>query len=407
MRRVVIRATLAALLLPWSARAQTLSLSEPEALARLSSESPRVLAIRSSIDVARADVLAAQRWPNPRLAVDRESVAGVTEYLTTVAQPLPITGRRGLDAQAAAALVDASSSRADDAVRRARADLRIAFAELVSAQTRERELAAARDRLKEVAEVLAKREAAGDAAGFDRLRAEREVLDIDADRTVAIADRARAQAALAAFFAGSVDASQIVAVVRDVAPAAIPSIETLIARAESVRGEIQALRKDAESAHFAQRAADRRWVPEPEIIAGTKSSSAGRGNLGSVVSVQANLPLFDRGKPEGALATARAAQAEARIAAFRQTVRGQITAWRGAVIERRDAASRYRAAAIESAGQIERIAQVSYDAGERGILELLDAYRTASAARVRQALLDLAVREAEIELEFVSGWEHQ
>ena len=55
--------------------------------------------------------------------------------------------------------------------------------------------------------------------------------------------------------------------------------------------------------------------------------------------------------------------------------------------------------------QIERIAQVSYDAGERGILELLDAYRTGSSARVRQAALDLAVRQAELELEFVSGWE--
>jgi outer membrane protein TolC len=46
-----------------------------------------------------------------------------------------------------------------------------------------------------------------------------------------------------------------------------------------------------------------------------------------------------------------------------------------------------------------------YDAGERGILELLDAYRTAAAARVRQVELDAGVREAEIELEFVSGGE--
>jgi hypothetical protein len=36
---------------------------------------------------------------------------------------------------------------------------------------------------------------------------------------------------------------------------------------------------------------------------------------------------------------------------------------------------------------------------------LLDAYRTGSSARIRQAVLDLAVREAELELEFVSGWE--
>jgi outer membrane protein TolC len=48
---------------------------------------------------------------------------------------------------------------------------------------------------------------------------------------------------------------------------------------------------------------------------------------------------------------------------------------------------------------------VSYEAGERGILELLDAHRSASSARMRQAELDAAVREAEIELEFVSGWE--
>ena len=48
-----------------------------------------------------------------------------------------------------------------------------------------------------------------------------------------------------------------------------------------------------------------------------------------------------------------------------------------------------------------------YDAGERSILELLDAYRTGATARVRQATLDGAVRQAEIELEFASGWEIQ
>jgi hypothetical protein len=36
---------------------------------------------------------------------------------------------------------------------------------------------------------------------------------------------------------------------------------------------------------------------------------------------------------------------------------------------------------------------------------LLDAYRSGSSARLRQAALDAGVRQAEIELEFVSGWE--
>jgi cobalt-zinc-cadmium efflux system outer membrane protein len=86
-------------------------------------------------------------------------------------------------------------------------------------------------------------------------------------------------------------------------------------------------------------------------------------------------------------------------------VRTEIVALRTVVIDRRETAARYRAAAVNGAAQIERIAQVSYDAGERGILELLDAYRTGASARLRQAVLDAAVRQAEIELEYVSGWE--
>ena len=78
---------------------------------------------------------------------------------------------------------------------------------------------------------------------------------------------------------------------------------------------------------------------------------------------------------------------------------------RAAAVERRRAAERYRESALKTGAEVERIAQVSYDAGERGILELLDAIRTSSSARIRQAALDAAAREAEIELEFVSGWE--
>ena len=403
MRIAVFCAALTAAIVPVSA--QSPALTESEALARLSSDSPGVRAIRSAIDVARADILAAGRNPNPRITVDREAVSGTTEYLTRVGQVLPVTGYRGLQVQAASLMVEAATSRADDAIRRARADLRQAFAQLIAAQTRERELAAARERLQGVAEALAKREAAGDAAGFDRLRAEREVLDFEVDRVMAATERTRAQAALAGFFIGPLDPSTLVAAPTAPVTDTLPAIEVLVERAEATRGELTALRTEIESAQVAGRSAERRWIPEPELMAGTKSSSVGNGDVGSVLGVQATIPLFDRGQPERALARARASQAQARIEAFRQLLRAEIAGWRAAVIERREAAARYRTAALDSADQIERIAQVSYEAGERGILELLDAYRTRSTARVRQAMLDAAVREAEIELEFVSGWE--
>ena len=405
MRRVVVCAALVAAYLPSSAGAQSVMLTESEALARLSADGPRVRAIRAGAAIARADISAASRWPNPRLTVNRESVAGVTEYLTMVSQPLPITGRRGLDEQAASALASASSSRADEEVRRLRADLRVAFADLLTAQAREKELATARDHLRDLAEVLRKREAAGDAAGFDRLRAEREVLDLDTDVMTAATDRARAQATLTTFFADSPPPSSIVAVSRAAPSVAVPPLEALLETADAVRGELQALHHESVAAGFAARSADRRLVPEPEIVAGAKSSTLGGGDLGSVLTVHATLPLFDHARPERELAAAHAAQAEARAASFRIALRGQVAALRETVIQRRAAAERYRSQAIDGAVQIERIARISYDAGERSILELLDAYRVGVSARVRQAALDLAVRQAEIELEFATGWE--
>ena len=386
------------------AAAQTV-LSEADAIARLSSDSPRAKAIRAAVDVARSDVLNAGRWPNPRVNVDRESVAGISETLTTVLQPLPVTGRRTLERASATALADATAHRANDDLRRTRADLRVVYADLVAAQIRERELTRSRDRLEELARILEKREATGDAAGFDRLRAEREVLDVDADRVMASADRARAQARLASFFAAGTDPTTLVAEERVIGARDIPPVDVLVELAERSRGRILALLKDIDSARLLLQAAERRRIPEPELMAGTKSSSVGGGDIGSVISIQAVVPVFDRGRPERALAQARANQALAQLESLRIAVRSEIAAARAAALDRRRAADRYREAALKSAGEVERIAQVSYDAGERGILELLDAYRTSSSARVRQAALDAAAREAEIELEFVSGWE--
>lgn len=384
--------------------AQTV-LSEADALARLSAQSPRVRAIRASIDVARAEALSAGRWPNPRFTFDREAVAGVTENMFYVTQALPITGRRGLDVSAASALVAASERRADEDIRQVRAALRSAYADLVSAQVREAALAASRERLRGLADILARREAAGEAAGYDRLRAERELMEIDADWAAARGDRVRAQAALAGFLAPATDAASLQAVVAS-APnrTELPGVDQLVTHAEATLPELDALKQDMVSAEFAARAAGRRPIPEPEIVAGTKSSTLEGGDVGSIFSLHFTVPLFDRAKPEHALADARRAQAEARMAALRATLQARVTAARALVFERRQAADRYRASTA-SATQLERIAQVSYDAGERGILELLDAYRNTGAAKTRQALLDGAARQAEIELELVSGWE--
>jgi cobalt-zinc-cadmium efflux system outer membrane protein len=230
---------------------------------------------------------------------------------------------------------------------------------------------------------------------------------VDADRALAAADRARAQARLAGFLAPGLDPSTLVAADLPAGAHDLPSLEVLVQRAEQTGGQFLALGHDLDSARLSLRAAERRRIPEPEVLAGTKSSTVGGGDIGSVVGVQATLPLFDRGRPERAVAQARASQAQAQLDSLRVVLRSHIAEARAAAVERRRTAEAYRRAAAVNAGDVERIAQISYDAGERGILELLDAFRTSSASRIRQAALDVAARDAEIELEFLSGWEIQ
>jgi len=252
--------------------------------------------------------------------------------------------------------------------------------------------------------VLGRREAAGESAGYDRLRAEREVADVESAIADARARRLRAQGAVASFFTDAGDITALVAAVPPPATTALPDVDQLLSRAETVRGDWAALRQEIDASRLSERAADRRLVPDPEVVAGTKSSNTAGGDVGSVVSVHVAVPLFDRGSPERAMARARRSQAESRVESLRASLRAQIAATRAEVVERRDAAGRYRAASSDI-DRLERIAQVSYEAGERGILELLDALRSGSVARARQAELDAAARRAEIELEFLSGWE--
>jgi cobalt-zinc-cadmium efflux system outer membrane protein len=252
--------------------------------------------------------------------------------------------------------------------------------------------------------VLARRDSAGVAAGLVRLRVEREAIYVDAVLSGEAARRGRAQALVAGYLSGPVNPSEIEAVRPERSRAPIPSVEELVASAGATRGEFIALQRELEAARFAERAAERLRIPEPEVTAGTKSSNFGFGDVGSVFSVHVSVPLFDRAAPERAAAQARASQIRIEMEALRRVVRAEVAVWRATVIERRSAADRYRDSVV-NADQVERIAQVSYDAGERGILELIDAHRLASDARTRLHVLEAMAREAEIELEFASGWE--
>ena len=371
--------------LPRMLAAQTV-LSEADALARLSADSPRVRAIRAGVDVARADVLAAGRWPNPRVTYNRESVAGVTENMFLVTQALPITGRRGLDVDAATALVAASERRADrgSSPGSSRAAQRLRgprFGAGTRGRDRPRSRPAARpDRHPRAAR---KRPAMPPATTVFGPSGRRWISTLNG-RRLEPSVRGR-RPALAGFFAASGEITSLAAVVpQPAARPALPGVEALVAHAETTLPELAALRQEIASAEFAAQAAGRRPIPEPEVVAGTKSSNLAGGDIGGVFSVHVTRPAL-RSREAGERAGGGASRSGG------STRRGvpELAARAGRGASRdcaRATAGRRRIPRLhgDQRQQLERIAQVSYDAGERGILELLDAYRSGAAARTRQ-----------------------
>lgn len=381
------------------------ALTEVEVVSRVSLESPRARAIRAQVDLARADALAASRWPNPRATLSREAAAGVTEDYLLVSQALPFTGRRRLETESAGKDVRAAELRAEDLVRRLRVGARRAFVDLSVEEMRVRQLEESLADLQSLAEVLVKREAAGDAPGFDRLRAEREVLDVAAALADARAGWVRAQGALAGFFYPTPDPESLRAAPLSPVRPPLAAADDLVARAEAARADLLAFDRDVEAARLAGDAAARSRIPEPEVVAGLKTSNVGDDRRGSVVSLVASIPLFDRARPERARAEARERLATAEREALRAEIGATVRALRRAAEERHSAADAYRRASLPKSDELRRIAQISYDAGERGILELLDAFRSASDARLRLTELDAAVAHAEIDLELTSAVE--
>ena len=208
------------------------------------------------------------------LHVQECAVAGVTENMFLVTQALPVTGRRSLDVDAATALVAASERRADQDVRQVRAALRSAYADLVSAQVREAEIARARDRLRGLTDSRGARAPATRPATTVFAPSGRRWISTPNGRRLEPSVRGRKPGWPASSPPRAKSTSFTAVVPRPAARPALPGADALVAHAETTLPELAALRQEIASAEFAAQAAGRIPIPEPEIVAGTKCSTS-------------------------------------------------------------------------------------------------------------------------------------
>ena len=179
------------------------------------------------------------------------------------------------------------------------------------------------------------------------------------------------------------------------------SVEALMTRAMSSRAELRALQRSADRAELESVAARRARLPAPTLFGGLKRAADESGrDRGGVFGVSVSVPLFDTGGREVARWQAERSRVEAERASVEHQIRAEIT-------RASDTLALRQAAALEDAegagDELTQIAEVAYREGEVGILELLDAVRTASRARMRSIELRLDARLAQIALERAVG----
>lgn len=406
MRRWRFLASAVAICGPAAVAAAGQTLTEDQALGRLRAEHPQLEALRATVEELAASVRQPSLPANPTVTFTREDAGLGSDDFLLVSQELPLGGRRRLLGEAARQAVSAAEGQAADARLAFESRLRLAFADLLLAQAREEALETGVTELRRVVAVLEVREREGEGSRFDRLRAEREVADAEADREAASIRRWTARAHVASFFAPGTPAGDLAADGDLSGDAPLAAVDALVERALAHRADYRALAASESRWATERRAAERLRVPVAAVTGGLKRAGLPTAReSGYSVGATVSVPLFDRGQAQVARAEAARARASAERRTLRTHIEREVRVAHGAASRYRDLAERYRTGSVEPAAQLVAIAEAAYEEGEYGILELLDAHRVALGARLRFLELAAAARRAAIELDRAVGGE--
>ena len=383
---------ISALALATAAHAQTIPnvLTEDDAV-RIAQTSQSVVALSAAqLDLARSDVMRERRWPNPALDYTRES-AGETEQFLTLSQSFDFSGRRALRRRAAELRVEAAQQEVAGQQLDLARIVRSEFSRAANQQELVRALTEWSGEIAAAAETAARLQAGGEVSGYDRRRLERERIGgearLAAERGALVAAQRR--------LAGLLGADQLdgVTLQRPIPPE-IPADAELTARIEQ-RPDVAALGKRIEAAMLDRDAAQRWRVPLFDLTAGMKNTDAASG---AILGAGVSLPVFNRNQDELLRANAELAILNAQRSLLVTRARAEAGGLAAEARALRNAARLFREQALPTSERLTATAEAAYRAGEAGILELLDAYRTALDAEVEAAELEQRAREAEIEL---------
>jgi len=377
-----------------------LTLPEAERLALRAS--PALKAAEARIRLEEGRLRQAGLYPNPDLTLDSSWFTGGSghrETILSLRQPIAYPRKRDLEKKEAlerieAARRDLERVRLEILLETREAYFRIHFAHEVL-KVEEEDLEATRA----VRKAVEARVATGDAAPFESLKASVEVSRAESEVSRARGELAAETASFNLLLGLPADAPTVAAEPNsDLEPAG--ELPALQARALERQPEIQSRQHTALAAGFAAERArlDRR----PDLSAGPALGHETSGFfVGAGVSVR--LPVWNRNQGNIVATEAGREETLAQVDAARLAVSRLVADSYGRYRSARAQKLLFEQGLLSEAAQLVETARKAYEGGESGILEVLDARRTALAVREEYYRASLDVALAAVQLRRATG----
>ncbi len=372
-------------------------ITQKDVLAAIFTAHPDLRALALEREALEGAARQASVWPNPSLGVEVENLAGTGEFAGTdaaettvgISQEIPLAGKTGKRSTVARLEASLADWERRERVRALRGEARVGFVRVMMAQRR---VALARENeqlVERLVNGVVQRVETGDVSPVERAKARVEAGAARLERRRAEGELAAARTALASLWGAASARFERVADAGD-GLVALPELPVLasalerhprVARWEAVE-ELQKAKL-----HLAEAEA---W-PDVEAGVGVRRFND-VDETAFLVEVGVPLPFFDRN--QGGIAAAQASLAK--VAAARESTRRELeSSLRGHYTVLRahlDAVALLEKELLPAAHDTYESVQRAYDAGEAGLLELLDAER--SLLEVRRGL-----QEAQVEAE--------
>lgn len=356
----------------------------------------------ASINAAESGIITARTWANPEISYEREALDGIdaVEQKIIVTQDFDFSGRRGRHKQAADLHMDAARYESESWRAQMEKSIREKYYDALYQQKKHDAHKQTRQRISVLNNALQNRRDEADVSIYDYQRVVTESAAIEAEVNNAGADFNMAWIRLWTLLGSGSD--DYAALAGELLPPSPPSLE----QASLSIDDQPALRHlKAQSEAFAmQQSAESRTFPDVTLGLGWKRSEIGdSSDDGLIINASIPIPIFDQRKGNQFKYQAQAMTANSEFQLSYDAAMAELKGLWQQTLRYRDSADSYRKESVQAVSDLIEIAEAYYRAGEIGIIELLDAYRSALNAELTALDFEYKARNARIKLDYLTG----